>query len=1843
MATEDKLREYLKRVTVDLTEARRRLGELEEGRHEPIAIVGMACRFPGGVTSPEGLWDLVSARTDAIGEFPSDRGWDLEGLYDPDPDAAGKSYTRNAGFLYDLADFDAGFFEMSPRSALATDPQHRLFLETCWETFERAGIDPTSMQGSPTGVFAGSMYNDYGMQFIGAIPASVEGVLFTSNACSVLSGRVSYTFGLEGPAVTVDTACSSSLVALHLASQALRAGECSLAIAGGVTAMATPDSYAEFCRQRALSVDGRCRAFSASASGAAWSEGVGVLLLERLSDAQRNNRRILAVLRGTAVNQDGRSNGMTAPSGPAQQRVINLALADAGLDTRDIDVVEAHGTGTKLGDPIEAQALLATYGENRLKEQPLWLGSIKSNFGHTQAAAGVAGVIKMVMAMQHGVLPATLHAEEATPHVDWSSDTIRLLTEAQHWPRHGRPRRSAVSSFGISGTNAHVILEESPQQRSAPAEGASADAGHSGPLAWVISARSPKSLHAQAQRLLDFASAPQAPRPVDVALSLAVSRALFKHRAVVLGQDRESLVANLRQYLADAPTADVVHGTARELPKLAFLFTGQGGQRAGMGRELYTEFPAFAEAFDQACAELDRYLDRPLREVMWALPDTAEAELLNETRYTQPALFAFEVAAYRLLESLGVKPDCVAGHSVGEFAAAHVAGVWSLADAARLIATRGRLMHALDAPGAMVAIEASPDEVLPSICGMEYLVRIAAINGPTSVVISGDEQTCLAVAEQWHDLGRRTRRLQVSHAFHSPLMEPMIDEFAAELKNTDMHPPRIAVATNLGGEAENLSWAEPDYWIEQIRSAVRFGDTIAHIESRGVSTYLEVGPQAVLSGMVHDCMASAEASVIALYRKQRSEPAALFSCLAQACVAGVAVDWAALFGAGAEIGPDLPVYAFDRQRFWLEPPAHGADMSAVGLSEVEHLMLGAAVEIGDGGGLVLTGRLSLADFPWLADHAVSGALVVPGAALLDVVLEAGAQVGCDSVEELLFEAPLVMPADGELFLQVVVSPGEAESARDVQVFSRAGAGSWVRCASGVLVAGGVAGGMCDWATAWPPAGGSAVDVAAGYSRLLELGYDYGPAFRGVSAAWTRGQELFAEVAIGEGLEVKGFGIHPAMLDSAFHPMMLAGDSAELRLPFAFRGVKLCASMASALRVRLAMSGDDVVVEAADVSGRLVFGIQSLRVRTVSGESLASVGEAAGPLPYALDWVDVVVAAAADGSRWACLGEPVRGLENFATVEELSASVAGGHPVPDYVVLPCSGDGQTVPARARDLLADVLATLQHWIADDRLASSRLVLLTRGAVGPEVADVAGGSVWGLVRSAQSEHPGRFVLADVPDGFTDWALLASAVTADEYQMVFRNGALLAPRLGRRQAPPAATQSASGSGPVRPVVDENATVLVTGGTGGLGALVAEHLIRRHGVRHLVLASRRGAQAPGAAELVERLTDLGASVEVACCDVSDREAVARMLEEIPAAHPLGGVVHSAGVLDDATVEGLSKRHLDTVFGPKVDAAWHLHDLTRDLPLSMFVLFSSLAGVIGNPGQGNYAAANVLLDGLAAHRRQLGLAAVSVAWGLWGGDSMAGGLSKADLARVARFGIAALTAEQGLTLFDLAIGSTEPLVVAARWDNAGLHSRAEDGALPSVLRSLVRAPRRAAAGAAAAVGGSGLVSRLGSMTEVEGRRTLTDLVCSHVAAALAHPSADAIDVERTFSELGFDSLTAVELRNRLDLETGLRLPATLAFDHPTVAALVNHLYRALAPAAPTAEETLRAGLDRVGVLLTDDETSRGKLIAILQSTLARWTASSSGAAADADAMRTVADKLDSASDEDIFALIDSEL
>jgi acyl transferase domain-containing protein/acyl carrier protein len=1433
--------------------------------------------------------------------------------------------------------------------------------------------------------------------------------------------------------------------------------------------------------------------------------------------------------------------------------------------------------------------------------------------------------MKMALGMRHDTLPPTLHVDEPTPHVDWSAGTVRLLTEARPWTRTDHPRRAGISSFGISGTNAHVIIEEPPVSEPATTAvtlTAAPAAAQGVPIAWPISARTSGSLHAAAQRLRDFTATDPDVSATDVAYSLA-HRARFDQRAVITGTTRDELLTGLDKYLRDP--AETITGTARDHPKLAFLFTGQGGQRPGMGRDLAERYPVFAAALDEVCEALDEHLDRPLRDVMWADDDSK----INQTGYTQPALFAFEVAAARLLESFGIQPDVVAGHSVGEYAAAHLAGVWSLKDAARLITARGRLMQALDAPGAMVAIEASQEEVAPTLTGHEHLAGIAAVNGPASVVISGDEQTCLDIAEQWREAGKRTRRLPVSHAFHSPLMEPMLAAFRAELDQvTFAEPPRTGYVTNLASQVPGLGWADPQYWLEQIRRPVGFAETIRRIEELGIATFLEPGPDALLSAMAAECVASRDAVLIPLQQRRRNGPDALTACLARAWAAGVPVDWTALTGQAADIGPDLPVYPFDRERYWLYPPARFADVSSVGLRDSEHAMLGAATDIGDGGGIAFTGRLSVNDFPWLGDHMVAGAVVVPGTAVLDVILDAAAQVGCDTVEELMFEAPLIMPGSGELFLQVVLEAGQDGAARSVQVYSRAGDDSWTRCATGVIVSGGTPA-ACDWATAWPPPGAAPVDVAGGYSGLSAIGYEYGPAFRGLTAAWTSGTDLYAEISAPGELDAAGFGLHPAVLDAAFHPLILTAAQGELRLPFVFRGVHLATAGATVLRVRLTRDGDDITVATADPAGRPVLGIESLRVRTLPASALAAVAGDA-PVSFTMDWVPFD-GSPVPGGAWAGLGEQIDGLPAYADLDALAAAIDAGQPAPEFVAVSCLPSSSVVPAGLREVTGRALELIQAWRADDRFAGTRLVFLTHGAVGPQVTDVASAAVWGLVRTAAAENPGRFVLADVSGSFDDWPALAAAVAADETQLRVRDGALTVPRIGKRKPEPATT----------PDLTEG-TVLITGGTGGLGALIAEHLARTGQARHLLLASRRGPDAPGAADLLARLREQGADADAVACDVADGDQLAALLKDLRSVRRLAGVIHTAGVLDDATVDGLTPARLDTVLRPKADAAWLLHELTRDDPPPVFVLFSSIAGLLGHPGQGNYAAGNTFLDALAACRRGQGLPAVSVAWGLWdtGERGMAG---QADAARMARAGIAPLSVEQGLAAFDVALAWPEPVLVAARWNDAGLRSRAEGGALPQVLRGLVRVPKRAAAGATAIADGAALVARLGSMTEAEGVKMLTDLVRGHVAAVLSHASADAVDITRPFSELGFDSLAAVELRNRMEAETGLRMSATLAFDHPTVTALSAYLYEALAPAAPSAEDTLRTCLDQVGGMLPDDESERAKLIAILNSTLTRWTAGAGGAAGQPGEAESLAAKVGAASDEEIFAFIDNDL
>ncbi|WP_223184998.1 type I polyketide synthase [Streptomyces sp. CBMA152] len=1346
---------------------------------EPIAIVGMACRYPGGITGPEDLWRVVAAGQDTITGFPTDRGWPLDELFHPDPDHVGTSYVTRGGFLADAADFDAAFFRMSPREALATDPQQRLLLETAWEAVERAGIAPESLRGSNTGVFVGLMYDDYASRFRGTEHELLPQIALGA-AGSVASGRIAYSLGLHGPAITLDTACSSSLVTLHVAADSLRSGQCDLALAGGAAVMATPDSFVVFSRQRGLAPDGRVKPFSAAADGTVWSEGVGLLLLERVDDAVRNGHPILALLRGSAVNQDGASNGLTAPSGPAQAAVIQQALADAGLTAADVDVVEAHGTGTALGDPVEAAALLATYGQDR--PAPLLVGTVKSNLGHTQAAAGVAGVIKSVMAMRHRTVPATLHVDEPIPEVDGSAGAVRVVTEPTPWPARNHPRRAGISAFGISGTNAHVIVEEYEQLR------------------------------------------------------------------------------------------------------VAYLFPGQGAQRPGMGRDLAARHPVFAAAFEEACAHLDP-----------ALREAIDTELVHRTDIAQAALFAYEVALFRLLESWGYRPDALIGHSAGQIAAAHVAGVLSLPDAARLVTARGRLMRELPPGGAMVALRAAESEIR-----LTPRTAVAAVNGPRSVVVSGAEQEVLAIAAGFE----QATRLTVSHAFHSPLMDPMLDEFAQVARSLTYCPPHIPV---IGARPD-----DPDYWVRHVRETVRFADHVAMVDG---ATLVELGPGTTLAA------------------------------LADGVISTTDPEQAATRLRGTR--------AFQRRRYWLDRAS-------------EHPLIESTLVVPGSGEVVCTADLSPV---WLLDHVVEGTAIVPATAILELVLYAGERAGYGTVDELVLHT--VMPLPQTRRAEVVVRP-EADGARPFEVHANGSV-----CASGRLVRAAVP--QPDLG-AWPPPDAEEVEVDHA---------EYGPAFRGLCRMWRRGDELFGEVR-GEFPDAGRYALHPALFDAALHPARTLADG----VPFVLRGVHLLARGASGLRVRIR----EGQVTATDHAGRLVAHVESLTVR--------ATGTGRGTLFR---------------PQWHRAPGPSHGVVH-----------------------------EVLPGDPLDALALALRELQ---ADHE----HLTVLVRPG------DLAGAAVAGLVRVAQTEHPGRYTLAELGDGGPETV----AERAD-----------LAP--------------VAGGG----AFTWRGTVLVTGG-GALGQALADHL-RGKGVR-VVVASRSGET---------RL------------DVTDREALAALVDSI---EDLRAVVHTAGVLDDGVLTSMTPERLETVWRPKAEAAWHLHELTAHRDLDAFVLFSSASGVLGHAGQANYAAANCYLDELARHRRRLGLPGLSLAWGPWTVGMMAD--------RTTAPGLVPLTPAEGVALLEAALGVAEPVLVPIAFD-----------APPRPKARRVPEPQR--------------------MGEPSVPTGLLEMVCAEVAAVLSYPE---VDPDTPILDLGFDSLTSIELRNRLEGRTGLRLPATMVFESPTPRALAEQLRPPPAP------------------------------------------------------------------------------
>ncbi|MFC3456349.1 SDR family NAD(P)-dependent oxidoreductase [Amycolatopsis speibonae] len=1721
MPEDQKLGAYLRRVTAELFETRARLREAEGRQHEPIAIVGVGCRYPGGVTSPEDLWELVSAGRDAISDFPDDRGWDTS-----------RTSSRGGGFLHDSASFDPELFGISPREALATDPQQRLMLEVAWEALERTGIDPHSLRGSNTGVFTGVGHSDYGARYLasGADGGELEGYLGSGSAHSVVCGRISYTFGLHGPSVTVDTACSSSLVAMHWAMRSLRSGECDLALAGGVTVMSTPAIFVEFSRQGALSADGRCKSFAKAADGTGWSEGAALLVLQRLSQAQEQGRHIWGVLRGSAVNQDGASNGLTAPSGPAQERVIRSAWADATVPGDTVDVVEAHGTGTRLGDPIEAQALLATYGQGR--DEPVLLGSVKSNIGHTQAAAGVAGVIKMVMAIRHGVVPASLHVDEPTPEVDWEAGAVRVADRTVPWPHTGHPRRAGVSSFGVGGTNAHVIVEQAPEADTTTASQVPGTAL----VPWIISGTSPQAVRAQAGRLLGALALQRDWSVAEVGRSLLDTRATLGCRSVVPAAEADEALRGLEALVAGS--VDVVPaGTTK--PGLGFVFSGQGSQRLSMGRELAEAFPVFAEAFGEVCALMAELGGTPgLRDVVWG----DDASTLDRTPHAQAGLFAFQVALVRLLDSWGIRPDHVMGHSLGEVTAAYVAGVWSLPDACRVVGARGWWMNR--APGgAMASIKASVAEVEELLTGTS--LTIAAVNGPSSVVVSGPVGEVGALVES----GARVRRLRVSHAFHSPSMDSVLAGFQDDIREVVFHSPQIPVIT--GGDAGRLT--EPSYWAGHIRATVQFGRCVEEMLGTGAGQVLEIGPDGTLTSLVAAAVEDGQQAVAAM-RARRPEPEELLSAVARLFAHGTPVDWRSWFSGDPARTVDLPTYAFQRRRYWLDAPKAASSSSAVGLEPGDHPLLFARLETGEEGVTVFAGRWSPDDQSWIDDHRVANRTVVPGTTFVELALHVGRVTGFPFVQELVHHVPLAL--DRPAAMRLRLEPASADGRRGLSVLARfTDHEPWVCHTTGTMsrLPEGPASDRFAFAAAqWPPPDTQELDLAGLYTEdARAVGFDYGPTFRGVTAAWFRGRDLYLEITPPERLVTSGYGLHPALLDAVFHPGLLARGPiavSEPLLPFAWSDVRLHQSGATSLRVHVAWHDDRLSITVADDEGDPVLGVGSLVPRP---HDLTRTASRAATSLYRLRWMGVQDELPMTSCTWYPPAADPFGLAPHLA----EAGSAGRGPA---VHLLCVEGGADPGA----CTVDTLHAVRQWLNTTEDPSARLLVVTKGAVAADgpARDLAAAAARGLLRSAQTENPGRITLLDLDDGTGVVRALRFAATTAEPEVTLRAGRLLVPRLAT--TPPAPPNE----------VDPSGTFLITGGTGALGGVLARHLVATHGVRSLVLASRRGT---GAAGLREELEALGAKVTFVRCDVSDAVALAGLIEALPSDQPLRGVFHLAGVTADSTIDAMSEDHVRRVLKSKVDGARNLHDITKAHDLSAFVMFSSVSALVGAPGQGNYAAANAFLNALATHRQSLGLPAQSLAWGLWAEQSeMTTKLAGTDRTRLARAGICPLGNDEGMDLLDAAIADGGAVLAPVSLDVTALPADVP------LFRALTSARPRPSV-VTAEPEGSDELRRLTALSGEQRRVAVTDLVRGLAASVLGHADASEITGTVSFRELGFDSMVSVDLRNRLNRATGFRFPATVAFDHPNVEALASHLMSKIGGNAGAHDTTLAALVGQV--------------------------------------------------------------
>lgn len=1747
-----------------------------------LAIIGMACRLPGA-DSPEEFWRLLGDKRVAIQSLPAGR-WQGAGIPVKEGVGPGCVTTLRGGFLSEseVAGFDADFFGIGGREAEIMDPQQRLLLEVAWEAIERAGLDIGELAGSATGVYVGISTDDYSAWQFG-VAENISAYTGPAKALCIAANRISYQFDFLGPSMAIDTACSSSLVAIHLASQALRRGECSLALAGGVNLILAPQMSIALSQAGMLAPDGCCKTFDAAADGYARGEGCTLLVLKRLDDALRDGDTITAVIRGSAINQDGRSNGLTAPNGLAQQRVVGMALAAAGVAPAEIGYVEAHGTGTALGDPIEVKALQAVLAAGREPAQRCALGAVKANIGHLEAAAGVAGVLKAALSLAHGEIPPHPSLRQLNPLIALEGSSFYVPTERTPWTE-GR-RLAGVSSFGFGGTNAHVVLEAPP----APAPRPTAHEPERPLHLLTLCAHGTDALRAMATRWHTHLEQ-SGIEPADLCFSANTGRARLPERLALFAADRPSLAAALDDWLAGRPGAWAA-GTAKQTaPRIGFLFTGQGSQYVGMGRELYQTQPGFRRDMDECDALLQQETGQSLIALLYrAEPGEAGEALLARTDLTQPVLFALEYALARLWMSWGIQPAALLGHSIGEYAAACIAGVFSLATGLRLVAARARLMHEAPGDGGMVAVVADEAQCRAALIGAEDKVVIAVYNGPRNHVLSGERAALNQVVARLAAQGVETRPLKVSHAFHSPLMEPVLESFARVAGELAFNPPAIPVYSNISGAPLGAEQAGAAYWVDHLRSPVRYAEGVRAMRAAGLDAFIEIGPRPTLLALAQQSLDEAELQWLPSLRPQASDSRLMLESLAALHVRGTPVDWRGFDRHWPRRRAPIPTYAFQHRRYWLPALADSGDNTAVSAARPFPGQRIASPLLAQ---TLFENRYDTATLPLLAEHRVFGQVVVPGAAHLSLVVEAAASflgsAPC-ALQDVIFPQALVVPEPGARRIQLAIASPDAEGGRLFKLISLPAEDdeSWEEHATGRLLplaapAEAVVDTLAVLRNRCPQ-----IIAADFYREIWQSAITLGPRFRWVTEVRRGENQVLARLEMPEQAALDAYRLHPGLIDSMLQVLTAAVDKQadEALVPFGFEEFRWYAPLQgttlwSHIQLRPAQGASDEVL--SDVSlyaadGRLIAEARGWSARRMASRNL--VREKAGALDdalYAMRWDETTLAATPMTGVWLVVGEQPEAVERLAQAMEAQPGSKQVHclralvdsPSGNFVYLNLDAAGQAhetlgalgtingvayiaATAEAEATLTSAIRActrvlhLVQAMVGIIAPTPRLVLLTRAAQplpagATPRADQA--ALWGLARVARLEHPELAChCIDLDDDDANAARLAALLNhPDETEIALRNGRIWIPRLERRRQIPRSA----------PELRADATYLVSGGLGALGLRLAEWLAAR-GARHLLLLGRR-PPSEAAAGRIAALEQQGVQVHNATLNIADADALSALLST--AVPPIAGVFHLAGVLDDGMLLQQNHARYATVLTPKLGGALNLSRAFAAQPLDYFVCFSSAAALTGSLGQSAYAAANAALDALMEARRMSGKPGLSIQWGPWAESGMAAHQAERDRQRFAGYGIDAIAPSDGMALLGRLLATDGGALAVLDVDWPTYLGQLYRDKFPPIYRELSAAASKAVAPAA-----SGLAENLLAAAPEQRRTLLEQHLRTAVEGVLGLAGRQQIAPRQRLFELGLDSLGAVELRNRLVAALGRNLRATLLFDYPTLAALADHI------------------------------------------------------------------------------------